>query len=97
MPHRIEGTLVCVDIESMHEALYETPIDLAGNFAINPVTFVKHRVPYFVIEALSHEGQVIKYNLTDFRVRRIALNEITEEGKNMVAYTITFYAEYQVS
>lgn len=75
-PIHVEGVLHTMDFDDLMTALTTVPIDDQGNFAMSPITGIRHRINYFRVDYLATDGSTQEALLTDVRIEKIDMGEM---------------------
>lgn len=93
-PVRIEGILVCFDVQSINAAFYQQDVQAqeGDQFAVSG-TGRKNKIEYFHATGKDHEGETKDYAFQNVRIRQIEWPELAKNEAKPEPFIIHFYAE----
>ena len=94
-PVRIEGSLSCVDYESVRKVFFETDVQAAAEnqYAVSE-TGGRQKIDYFHVWGLDQKGNPREFNLVGVRIRNIEYPLLSKTEAKPQAFIIHFFAEY---
>lgn len=93
-PIRIEGRLLCLDVDSFQTVFYETDVQrTAGRQTAIDEWGGRRRIEYFHVWLKDHEGKSREFALEGVRIRQIEWPLLQKNVIEPSAFTVHFYAE----
>lgn len=92
-PNRITGKIISLDADSVYETFYNTAINAAGEFAIDPNTARHTAIDYMVIKVKTQKNEIIDYCVDCARVLTVGISPVKDEPSES-GWNVTFIAKF---